>query len=90
MRLIVILVCGSSRSYWWKVVGDSCEYAEEMGFEVAYGHLSCIPLMASRWHQFHVKLVCVADVIFHVLGYFVVQDYYHTIIPLSHYDVVMA
>ncbi len=45
-----------------------------MGFEVAYGHLSCIPLMASRWHQFHVELVCVADVVFHVLGYFVVKD----------------
>ncbi len=45
-----------------------------MGFEVAYGHLSCIPLMASQWHQFHVKLVCVADVVFHVLGYFVVKD----------------
>jgi hypothetical protein len=45
-----------------------------MGFEVAYGHLSCIPLMASWWHQFHAKLVCVADVVFHVLGYCVVED----------------
>jgi hypothetical protein len=45
-----------------------------MGFEVAYDHLSCIPLMASRWHQFHVKLVCVVDVVFHVLGYFVGKD----------------
>ncbi len=45
-----------------------------MGFEVAYGHLGCIPLMASRWHQFHVELVCVADVVVHVLGYLVVKD----------------
>jgi hypothetical protein len=30
--------------------------------------------MASWWHQFHVKLVCVADVVFHVLRYFVVKD----------------
>jgi hypothetical protein len=45
-----------------------------MGFEVAYGHLSCIPLMASWRHQFHVELVCVVDVVFHVLGYFVVKD----------------
>jgi hypothetical protein len=30
--------------------------------------------MASRWHQFHVKLVCVMDVVFHVLGYFIVKD----------------
>ncbi len=30
--------------------------------------------MASWWHQFHVKLVCVVDVVFHVLGYFVVKD----------------
>jgi hypothetical protein len=45
-----------------------------MGFEVVYGHLSCIPLMASRWHQFHVKLVCAVDMVFHVLRYFVVED----------------
>ncbi len=45
-----------------------------MGFENAYGHLSCIPSMASRWHQFHVKLVFVVDVVFHVLGYFVVKE----------------
>ncbi len=30
--------------------------------------------MASWWHQFHVELVCVVDVVFHVLGYFVVKD----------------
>ncbi len=30
--------------------------------------------MASWWHQFHVKLVCVANVVFYVLGYFIVKD----------------
>ncbi len=45
-----------------------------MGFEVAYGHLGCVALMAARWYQFHVKLAFVADVILHVLGYLVVND----------------
>jgi hypothetical protein len=51
---------------WWKVVGYTGQDPEKMGFKVAYGYLGCIALVASQWYQFHVKIACVMDVIFHV------------------------
>jgi hypothetical protein len=45
-----------------------------MGFEVAYGYLSCIASVASWWHTFHVQFAHVTDVILHVFRYFVVED----------------
>jgi hypothetical protein len=51
---------------WWKVVGFTGQDAEEMGFELAYGYLSCIASMASWWHQLHVRFANVMDVILHV------------------------
>ncbi len=51
---------------WWKVAGYTGQDTEEMGFEVVYGYLSCIVLVASWWHQHHVKFAHVTDVILHV------------------------
>ena len=31
-------------------LSDTPARAKEMGFKVVYGHLSCIALVASRWH----------------------------------------
>ncbi len=57
-----------------KVIGYTCQDTEEMGFEVVYGYRGCITLVASRWHQFHIKFASVADVILHVFWFFIVED----------------
>ena len=33
-----------------EIVGYTSQDAEEVGFEVVYGHLSCIASVTSRWH----------------------------------------
>jgi hypothetical protein len=48
---------------WWEVVGYTGQDAGKMGFEVAYGYLGCIALVASWWHHFHVKFAYLTDVV---------------------------
>jgi hypothetical protein len=45
-----------------------------MGFEVAYGNLSCVASVASWWHKFPIKFTCVMDVILHVFRYLIAED----------------
>jgi hypothetical protein len=45
-----------------------------VGFEVAYGYLGCIASVAAWWHQFHIQLAHVTNVILHVFRYLIVKD----------------
>ena len=58
---------GADPIVWGKIVGYARQDAEEMDFEVAYGHLGCIASVTTRWYQFHVEFARVADVVLHVL-----------------------
>ncbi len=51
---------------WGKIVGYASQDAEEVGFEVAYGHLGSITSVTSRWHLFHVDFAHVTNVVLHV------------------------
>ena len=51
MRLIVISVCGRRQSRrLGGFAGYASQDAEEVGFEVAYGHLGCIALVTFSWY----------------------------------------
>jgi hypothetical protein len=45
-----------------------------VGFEVAYGYLSCVASVATWWHQFHIHFARVTNVILYVFRYLIVKD----------------
>ena len=45
-----------------------------MRFEVADCDFSRVAAMASGWNEFEEEFILLADVGFHVVGYFVVED----------------
>jgi hypothetical protein len=45
-----------------------------VGFEIAYGYLSCVASVAAWWHQFPIQFARVTNVILHVVRYLVVKD----------------
>ncbi len=65
----------------WKVVGYTGQDAEEIGFDVVYGYLGCVALVASWRHQFHVKFARVADVILYLSDTSLLRTYFLGTMP---------
>jgi hypothetical protein len=57
-----------------EIIGDPCQYADEVQFEVMDGHFGGIAVMTARWDKFKGHLVCVPDEVFHCHGDLIVQD----------------
>ena len=57
-----------------EIIGDTCQYAEEVRFEVTDGHFGNVAAMTARWDKFEGRFVCVPDEVFHCHGDLIVQD----------------